>query len=291
MLEKNQSLAEMFGIILGDGRLRFDPLGRHYQLDIILNYIDETEYVKYVEDFISTVFNYKPKISRQLNDNKNEGKGIYLTIYNKELIQELMLLGLKPGDKVKNQIRVPDWIKSKNTFNLACLKGLFDTDGSVFPVEEENTIRLNFKNGSFPLVKDFKEMSESNGIKTSKISSYKELSEKTGKFSITYIVQIQARKQVERFLIIVKPKKWEFRKENLLNKVEKPFEYKMPIYSENEVLQWISLYEELKSFKKVRDKLREMGKPPRIETIRSRIKDFYSEHYIEWLKIVKNENR
>ena len=37
MLVKDESLAEMIGIILGDGRLRWDQINRHYQLDIILN--------------------------------------------------------------------------------------------------------------------------------------------------------------------------------------------------------------------------------------------------------------
>ena len=94
MLEKSESLAEMFGIILGDGRLRWDPTGRHYQLDVILNWVDEKDYVLYVNDLMMRLFQYKPKISRQINEDGSIGKGIYLTIYSKKLIYELISLGL-----------------------------------------------------------------------------------------------------------------------------------------------------------------------------------------------------
>lgn len=94
------------------------------------------------------------------------------------------------------------------------MKGLFDTDGSLFPVLKENSIKLNFKNGSFPLVNNFKHMCESIDIKTSKISSYEEKLKRTGKFSTTYIVQIQAKDQVKNFIELINPMKRIYRKIN-----------------------------------------------------------------------------
>lgn len=110
MLEKNESLAEMFGIILGDGRIRWDPIGSHYQLDVILNWVDEKEYVLYVKNLLIYIFHTYPKFSRQLNDDGSVGKGIYLTIYSKKIVEELISLGLIPGNKVENQIKIPKWI-------------------------------------------------------------------------------------------------------------------------------------------------------------------------------------
>jgi len=290
MLVKNESLAEMIGIILGDGRLRWDPVNRHYQLDIILNYIDERDYVFYVKNYLNSLFKMEPKISRQINEDGTEGKGIYLTIYNKNLVEDLISLGLMPGNKVENQVCVPKWIKSNKAFVIACLRGLFDTDGSVFPVLKENAIKLNFKNGSFPLIEDFKEMCESLKINTSKISPYEEISEKTGKISITYIIQIQARDQVKKFLDIVKPMKWIFKKDELLAIVKNPFDYRMQYYTVEDVKIWISLYKELKSYNAVRDFLKiETINPPRIETIRLRIKNFLGENYEEWLNQIKKK--
>jgi len=290
MLEKSESLAEMFGIILGDGRIRWDPAGKHYQLDVILNWVDEKDYVLYVKDLLIKEFQSHPKISRQVNEDGSVGKGIYLTIYSKKIVQELISLGLFSGNKVKNQVKVPKWIKGCKTFILACLKGLFDTDGSIFPVMKENAIKMNFKNGSLPLVEDFKEMTELFEIKTSKISSYSENSEKTGESSTTYIVQIQARSQVKKFLDLINPMKWEYRKDHLLDLIMNPFDYTMEYYSDCDIENWILLYEKLKSFRLVREYLKNVEeKTPRIDTIRLRIKKYFGEKYEEWLKDVKNK--
>ena len=296
MLEKNESLAEMIGIILGDGRIRWDPTGRHYQLDIILNYVDEREYVLYVKDYLKSLFKIEPKINRQKNDDGTLGKGIYLTIYNKNLIEQLISLGLKSGNKVINQVRVPKWIREENIHDnqtkslvIACLRGLIDTDGSIFPNLKENAIKINFKNGSLPLVKDLKELSESLGIRLSKITPYKEISKETGNISTTYIVSIQARDQVKKFLNIVNPMKWIFRMDKLLKILDKPFEYRMKYYSTEDVDLWISLYEKFKSFNAVRNYLLNSDmNTPRKETIRLRIKERLGYTYPEWLKKVKN---
>lgn len=173
---------------------------------------------------------------------------------------------------------------------MACLKGLFDTDGSIFPVMKENAIKMNFKNGSLPLVEDFKEMTEIFEIETTKISSYSEISEITGESSTTYIVQIQARNQVKKFLDLINPMKWEYRREHLLNLIKNPFDYTMEYYSDCDVKNWIFLYGKLKSFRLVREHLKNNEeKTPRIDTIRLRVKKYFGEKYEEWLNDVKNK--
>ena len=155
---------------------------------------------------------------------------------------------------------------------------------------KENAIKMNFKNGSLPLVEYFKEMAELFEIKTSKISSYSEISEKTGESSTTYIVQIQARSQVKKFLDLINPMKWEYRKDHLLDLIMNPFDYTMEYYSDCDIENWILLYEKLKSFRLVREYLKNVEeKTPRIDTIRLRIKKYFGEKYEEWLKDVKNK--
>ena len=46
-----------------------------------------------------------------------------------------------------------------------CLKGLFDTDGSIWVNRRGRSINVSFRSASFPLIKDFKEMCELIGIK------------------------------------------------------------------------------------------------------------------------------
>ena len=36
------------------------------------------------------------------------------------------------GNKIKQNIDIPRWVKRSRTFSIACLRGLVDTDGCVF---------------------------------------------------------------------------------------------------------------------------------------------------------------
>ncbi len=42
------------------------------------------------------------------------------------------ILGLPLGNKIQQQIDIPGWIKQKREFYIACIRGLVDTDGSIF---------------------------------------------------------------------------------------------------------------------------------------------------------------
>jgi len=49
-----------------------------------------------------------------------------------ELVRHLHNLGLKIGNKVKQLLDIPDWIKVNPEYSKVCLRGLIDTDGCVF---------------------------------------------------------------------------------------------------------------------------------------------------------------
>ena len=106
-------------------------------------------------------------------------------IYN-----SLISIGLKHGNKVKNQIGVPKIIKKNPQFLTPCIKGLFDTDGSVWVGYRNKSINLTFRNASFPLARDFIQMCNTLKIKTQpKITKCHTIDKKTGKdkrFAYTY---------------------------------------------------------------------------------------------------------
>lgn len=204
-LEENNQLAEMIGIILGDGNLYDD--GRKYLLRVTSNRIEEEEFRKYTKNIMTQIFKINPKSYSKKNQNATD-----LVIQNKIIVKSLIEKGLIPGNKVKNQVSVPDWIKRKKEYTIACLRGIFDTDGSVYLRNTQKSFGLNFKNGSLPLVIDFKEMCESLGIETQKIPKPKTYHDpKTGKISKAYQVTIENKFQIAKFLYIIKPKKWDFR--------------------------------------------------------------------------------
>ena len=204
ILEKNSDLAELIGIILGDGNLYYNETQHKYFLRISSNTDEEVEYRRYTFNLMEKLFGISPRIV-----DKRDRKGTDLIIQNREIIDQLIITGLKTGNKVKNQVYVPFWILEKEEYIIVCLRGLFDTDGSIYVRNTQKTFGLNFKNGSLLLVKNFKEMCESLSIKTQKIpkpKSYK--NPDTEEIFYAYQITIENKSDISKFLNIIKPEKW-----------------------------------------------------------------------------------
>lgn len=118
--KKGKNLAEFVGIMLGDGGITKE------QATITLNTVADKEYVNYVSKLGNTLFGQKPKIS-----DRKDCQATNLRYSGINLIEFLLKIGLKRGDKVKQQVGVPDWIKSSIKYKVACLRGLMDTDGCI----------------------------------------------------------------------------------------------------------------------------------------------------------------
>lgn len=73
----------------------------------------------------------------------------------------------------------------------ACLRGLVDTDGSVYRRSEDGYNIVYFKNRSLPLLEDFRELCDSIGVTTSGAGEY--------------AVQVASQEEVERFLSKIDP--------------------------------------------------------------------------------------
>ncbi len=190
-LGENDLTSELIGILLGDGNL----FSKNYQnqLDISLNRIDDPKYVSYVKNLMETLLNREIKISKQ------KGKGISLRVYSKLIIKTLVNLGLKVGNKVKNQVGVPDLIFKNKSFIIRCLKGLFDTDGSI-NIENKRAIRLSFQNCSKTLVEDFYRMCLALDIIPSPTIRYDEK-------RFAWRVDIAKKDSIVKFFQICKPEK------------------------------------------------------------------------------------
>ncbi|TFG03174.1 MAG: hypothetical protein EU542_03205 [Promethearchaeota archaeon] len=60
-------------------------------------------------------------------------------------------------------------MRAEKIFSIKGLKGLFDTDESVYVATRDKRIHLNFRNTSKPLAKDFKDMCSFLDIQTVKL--------------------------------------------------------------------------------------------------------------------------
>jgi len=145
--EFSLNLAEFIGIMLGDG-----SIGR-LQTSITLNSIKDLDYSRYVIKLCKSLFGHEPKVRKRNNANALE---IY---YNGASLTNLLIkLGLVQGNKVKNQVGVPNWIKLDTKYRIYCLRGLMDTDGGIF-IHKYNVggktysyPKANFSNHSIPLL-------------------------------------------------------------------------------------------------------------------------------------------
>lgn len=118
----SEKLAEFVGIVLGDGGISKN------QVCITLHHIDDKSYSVFVIDLIEKLFKLKPSVYHNVNDSVYD-----IVVSRVELVRFLTdKLGLKIGNKVKQQVDVSGWIKKNKKFKIACVRGLMDTDGSIF---------------------------------------------------------------------------------------------------------------------------------------------------------------
>lgn len=118
---KSKELAEFIGIMLGDGNMT------DMQLKIYLNTIDDKSYIKFVEKLIERLFKLKPTTV-----DRNDCQVSYILISRKKLVDFCKELGLVIGDKIKNNAKIPNWIMENRQYKIACIRGIFDTDGCVY---------------------------------------------------------------------------------------------------------------------------------------------------------------
>ena len=166
--EDSIDLAEFYGIMLGDGNLYVNKgykIGV-YQVRIVGDSRHDRLYLEtYVKPLLEKLFSFQVKVYKQKNAN-----AIVLIITGKRLTEFLAMKGFISGDKIKNQLDIPSWIKNNKEFTKACLRGLYDTDGSVYKLTNQNSYQILFTNYNNRLLNDVRDSLLSLGIGVSQIS-------------------------------------------------------------------------------------------------------------------------
>jgi len=171
--EESEGLAEFYGIMLGDGNLTIRKAYKigTYQIRIVGDSRYDKDYLAgYVKPLIERLFNLKVKISLSRYSN-----ALFLTITSKELAEFLKTKGFKSGDKIRNQLEIPSWIKVNNDFLRKCLRGLYDTDGSIYKLTNQNSHQISFTNYNKALLNDVRGSLLSLGVGVLQITKGKEI--------------------------------------------------------------------------------------------------------------------
>lgn len=166
-------LSEFYGIMLGDGNLTIKKeykIGT-YQIRIVGDSRNDKEHLmSYVKPMIEKLFRIKVVYWKAKNQN-----ALVLVVTSKELASFLENKGFKSGDKIRNQLTIPDWIKEKNEFLKACLRGLYDTDGSVYQLTNQNSYQILFTNYNRTLLEEVRNSLLKIGIGVSQISRNRDI--------------------------------------------------------------------------------------------------------------------
>lgn len=140
--EQSVDLAEFIGIFLGDG-----SLGKHY-IGIYLNSVSDRLYISYVKKLCTQLFK---GATVTCNKKKNEN---CTRVQISSVIVARFLTGMRLKPKA-----IPSWIYNSESYIKACIRGLFDTEGSIsfkiYKAKKKISVykQLNFRNANLDLIK------------------------------------------------------------------------------------------------------------------------------------------
>lgn len=143
----NVDLAEFCGILIGDGGVT------KWQVTITLNSETDKKYRLFIVKLIKKLFNTTPKINIIKNN-----RAINIRVSRKELVDFLNSRGILIGNKLKQNLSIPEWIMKSDEYLIRCIRGMIDTDGSVviethrIKEKKYSYCRLNFTSASTILI-------------------------------------------------------------------------------------------------------------------------------------------
>jgi intein/homing endonuclease len=165
--KRNEKLAELWGILLGDGNIQriFGYKLGTYDINVTGHSILDKDYIlNFVKPLGEKLFKVKGRYYYSKHSN-----AIHLYFDSRKIVDFFEKEGFKAGDKIKNQVTIPNWIKENPKFLSACLRGLHDTDGCFYRLTNQNSFQIGFTNLNHTLLIDARNGLLSLGIGVSKI--------------------------------------------------------------------------------------------------------------------------
>ncbi len=134
-LEKSADLAELIGVILGDGYVGKFP--RTEVLRIFSN-ANNPGFVNRYAKLIKKIFNKQPYVKKRSYSNY-----VDITIYQKDISKRL---NISVGSKRGKEFKIPRWIARNKERLIRYLRGLYEADGSFSIHKPTCTYKLIFSN-------------------------------------------------------------------------------------------------------------------------------------------------
>ncbi len=125
----DEDMAEIIGIHIGDGCISINDRYKEYYLGG-----DLTEEKEYHDKWVSRLFNKKvmlPLYNKKIRYKEYKKTGVYaFYIFDSKIVNFFIKLGIHSGTKIN--MGVPTEIRNNKKLAKRFLRGLFDTDGSIY---------------------------------------------------------------------------------------------------------------------------------------------------------------
>lgn len=176
-MQLSKGLAEVVGAFIGDGCL--SNFKNHGQRKTCIAFAgnwknDEEYYRKIIVPILNKQFNCSKKYYRGKKDNT-----LRYALHGKKIVNFFIGLGMPVGLK-GNRIKIPKEILKDEKLILACVRGIFNTDGSVYSRYSKkysmharayrNYAVVQFKMKNWKVISQIKNTLEKYGIKVNRIT-------------------------------------------------------------------------------------------------------------------------
>ncbi len=185
--------AYIIGLAIGDGNL--SCINKTTRLRISC----DTKYPNLIKCIIESLQLLLP--CNKISTTKKPGNCLDICIYSNH-IENLLGWKAKAGSKFIQNVYVPEWIKQNDDYKIKCLKGLIETDGSIYL--DRGYKMVMFVTIIPDLAKSVLEMINSLGFKS---RLYKLNPSPKSKFKSKVLYHVRLSRDVARFLDLVKPEK------------------------------------------------------------------------------------
>ncbi len=164
---ESRDLAELMGILAGDGHIDT------YQVSLCTNSVTDLEHAVYVQSLFERLFSLPAKLTKRKKVN-----ACTVVLSSKEVCRFLVAKGMVRGNKIRGNLRMPQWIHRRPKYRSAFIRGLFDTDGCVYVDvhriggREYRNIGMAFTNRAAYILQGFKDALEALGLHPTQKTKY-----------------------------------------------------------------------------------------------------------------------
>lgn len=135
LLQRSGDLAELIGVVLGDGHI-----GKHPRCESlrIVGSGNNPGFSERYAALVERIFEKKPHVALRSRVN-----AINITVYQKGIAQRL---DIPSGSRANHDFTLPKWIEDNRGHKLRFLRGLYEAEGSVSHHKETYTHKFEFAN-------------------------------------------------------------------------------------------------------------------------------------------------